>query len=105
MDLNSPLLAGAIVAWMVKWSGRGVPGLEKARGDRGTLVASGLIAGGALAGVFKGVVDAVQDRFQVALVPRLGNTGWGGNWLGLAVFVALGVGIFLDARRAKGAST
>jgi putative OPT family oligopeptide transporter len=99
MDLNSPLLAGAIVAWLVKWSGRGTAGLEKARNDRGTLVASGLIAGGALAGVFKGVMDAVQDRFHVALVPHLGNTGWGGNWLGLAVFVALGMGIFFDARR------
>jgi len=103
MDLNSPLLVGAIVAWLVKWSGRGTPGLEKARNDRGTLVASGLIAGGALAGVFKGVMDAVQDRFHVALVPQLGNTRWGGNWLGLAVFVALGVGIFLDARRSRGA--
>jgi putative OPT family oligopeptide transporter len=104
MDLNSPLLVGAIVAWLVKWSGRGTPGLEKARSDRGTLVASGLIAGGALAGVFKGVMDAVQDRFHIGLVPQLGNSGWGGNWLGLAVFVALGVGIFLDARRAKPAS-
>jgi putative OPT family oligopeptide transporter len=101
MDLNSPLLVGAIVAWFVKRSGRGEPGLEKARNDRGTLVASGLIAGGALAGVFKGVMDAVQDRFDVTLVPRLGNTGWGGNWLGLAVFVTLGIGIYLDARRAR----
>jgi putative OPT family oligopeptide transporter len=101
MDLNSPLLVGAIVAWLVKWSGRGTPGLEKARSDRGTLVASGLIAGGALAGVFKGVMDAVQDRFHVGLVPQLANTGWGGNWLGLAVFVALGAGIFLDARRSR----
>lgn len=101
MDLNSPLLAGAIVAWLVKWSGRESAGLEKTRNDRGTLVASGLIAGGALAGVFKGIMDAVQDRFHVALVPHLGNTGWGGNWLGLAVFVALGAGIFLDARRSQ----
>ena len=104
MDLNSPLLVGAIVAWLVKWSGRSTPGLEKARNDRGTLVASGLIAGGALAGVFKGVMDAVQDRFHVALVPQLGNTGWGGNWLGLAVFIALGVGVYLDARSRRAAS-
>ena len=101
MDLNTPLLAGAIVAWFVRRSGRGDAAVEKARGDRGTLVASGLIAGGALAGVFKGVMDAVQDKFGLKLVPQLGNTGWGGNWLGLAVFVALGVGIYLDARRAR----
>jgi putative OPT family oligopeptide transporter len=101
MDLNTPLLVGAIVAWFVRRSGRGDAGVEKARGDRGTLVASGLIAGGALAGVFKGVMDALQDRFKLHLIPQLGNTGWGGNWLGLAVFLALGVGIYLDARRAR----
>jgi putative OPT family oligopeptide transporter len=99
MDLNTPLLAGAIVAWFVRRSGGSDAAVEKARNDRGTLVASGLIAGGALAGVFKGVMDAVQDRFHVSVVPQLGNTGWGGNWLGLAVFVALGAGIYLDARR------
>jgi putative OPT family oligopeptide transporter len=101
MDLNSPLLVGAIVAWLVKWSARGDKTLEKARGDRGTLVASGLIAGGALAGVFKGAMDALQEKLGAHLVPQLGNTDWGGNWLGLAVFLALGIGIYLDARRAK----
>src|SRR5664280_592536 len=101
MDLNTPLLVGAIVAWLVKRSARGDAGIEKARGDRGTLVASGLIAGGALAGVFKGAVDALQERLHVTLIPQLGNTGWAGNWLGLAVFMLLGAGIVLDARRAK----
>ncbi|OYV92297.1 MAG: oligopeptide transporter, OPT family [Acidobacteria bacterium 21-70-11] len=101
MDLNTPLLVGAIVAWLVKRSARGDAALEKARGDRGTLVASGLIAGGALAGVFKGAVDALQERLHVTLIPQLGNIGWAGNWLGLAVFLLLGAGIVLDARRAK----
>jgi putative OPT family oligopeptide transporter len=101
LELNTPLLAGAIVAFFVKRSARGDAAVEKARNDRGTLVASGLIAGGALAGVAKGAVDALGDRFKVTLVPHLGNTAWGGNWLGLAVFVALGLGIFLDARRAR----
>ncbi len=101
MDLNTPLLVGAIVAWTVKRSARGDAAVEKARGDRGTLVASGLIAGGALAGVFKGAVDALQERMHTTLIPQLGNTGWAGNWLGLAVFLLLGAGIVLDARRAK----
>ena len=101
MDLNTPLLVGAIVAWAVKRSAGGDVAVEKARGDRGTLVASGLIAGGALAGVFKGVMDALQDRMHRTFVHDFANTGWGGNWLGLAVFVALGVAIFLDARRAR----
>lgn len=101
LELNTPILAGAIVAHLVRRSARGDEALEKARNDRGTLVASGLIAGGALAGVLKGVTDAVAQARGHDVVPRLGNTGWGGNWLGLAVFVLLGVGIVLDARRAR----
>jgi putative OPT family oligopeptide transporter len=101
MDLNSPLLMGAIVAWLVKRSAKGDTAMEKTRGDRGTLVASGLIAGGALAGVFKGGMDALQEKLGSHFVPQLGNTGWGGNWLGLVVFALLGLGIFLDARRAR----
>jgi putative OPT family oligopeptide transporter len=101
LELNSPLLVGALVAYFVRRSAGGDKALEKTRGDRGTLVASGLIAGGALAGVAKGVLDAVADRFHVGLLPHLGNTGSGGNWLGLTVFVLLGVGVFLDARRAR----
>ena len=101
LELNSPLLAGALVAWWVRRSGGNDERLAKARHDRGTLVASGLIAGGALAGVLKGVTDAIGQARGRAILPQLDNLGWGGNWLGLAVFVALGLGIVLDARRAK----
>jgi putative OPT family oligopeptide transporter len=101
LELNTPILAGALVAHLVRRSARGDAVLEKARNDRGTLVASGLIAGGALAGVLKGVTDAIAQARGHDVLPRLGNTGWGGNWLGLAVFVLLGAGIVLDARRAR----
>jgi putative OPT family oligopeptide transporter len=100
LELNTPILAGAIVAWFVRGSARGDAALEKARNDRGTLVASGLIAGGALAGVLQGLTDLVQEWTGLRL-PSFANEGWGGNWLGLAAFVALGLGIFLDARRAR----
>ena len=103
MELNTPLLAGAIVAWCVRRSAGRDQALEKARHDRGTLVASGLIAGGALAGVLQGITDVVQEWLGGKLY-SFNNDGWGGNWLGLAVFVALGLGVFLDAR-AHGRST
>jgi putative OPT family oligopeptide transporter len=45
IELNTPILAGAIVAWLVKRKS-GNPTLERARGNRGTLIASGFIAGG-----------------------------------------------------------
>jgi putative OPT family oligopeptide transporter len=100
LELNTPILAGALVAWCVRRSAGGQAVVEKARNDRGTLVASGLIAGGALAGVLTGVTDLLQEWTGWSL-PSFDNVGWGGNWLGLAAFVALGAGIFLDARRAR----
>ena len=100
LELNTPILAGALVAAAVRWSARGNENVAKARNDRGTLVASGLIAGGALAGVLKGVTDALSQAAGRTLLPELGNTGTTGNWLGLLVFLLLGAGVFLDARRA-----
>ena len=66
----------------------------------GTLVASGLIAGGALAGVLQGMTDILQEWSDWTM-PQFGATGWGGNWIGLIVFLALGTGIYLDAHRAR----
>ena len=60
MDLNTPLLAGAVLAWFVRRpSGDGA--LDRARANRGTLIASGLIAGGALAGVLDALVKAARE--------------------------------------------
>ena len=100
LELNTPILAGAIVAWFVKRSAKGDAKLEKARNDRGTLVASGLIAGGALAGVLQGVTDILQE-WSGRTMPQFGATGWGGNWIGLLVFLILGTGIYLDAHRGR----
>ncbi|MCC8119319.1 MAG: oligopeptide transporter, OPT family [Bacteroidales bacterium] len=52
--LNTPLLVGGIVSWAVGRSSKD-PAVVKARNDRGTLISSGLIAGGALFGVFAAI--------------------------------------------------
>ncbi|MDE6369080.1 MAG: OPT/YSL family transporter, partial [Muribaculaceae bacterium] len=51
LQLNTPMLVGGLIAWFV---GRSSKDKEvcRARSDRGTLIASGMIAGGALFGVF-----------------------------------------------------
>ncbi len=96
IDLNTPILAGGIVAWLV---GRpsGSPVLDRARVNRGTLIASGFIAGGALAGVADGLL-----KFPTAGRPLVsfGNDGALGNWFGLAVFAAVGAFLWWEARRA-----
>lgn len=50
LPLNTPLLMGGIISWFVSSRSK-KDDLNKARMDRGTLLASGFIAGGALMGV------------------------------------------------------
>lgn len=50
LELNTPLLVGGIIAWIVTTRSKDAK-LNQARKERGTLIASGFIAGGALMGV------------------------------------------------------
>ncbi len=54
LHLNTPMLVGGLVSWFVGRSSKDTA-VCKARSDRGTLIASGLIAGGALFGVFAAI--------------------------------------------------
>ena len=54
LQLNTPMLVGGLVSWLVGRSSKDAA-VARARADRGTLVASGLIAGGALFGVFSAI--------------------------------------------------
>ena len=106
MDLNSPLVYGAGVAWLLKRSSKD-PSAASARHEKGTLIASGFIAGGALVGVFVALLRFFEDRWKARLVPDLTSLGdfgawlgaWG-NWLGLAMFLALCAFVYLVSRRA-----
>lgn len=106
MDLNSPLVYGAGVAWLLKRSS-GDAAVASARHEKGTLIASGFIAGGALVGVFVALLRFLEDRWKTRLVPDLTSAGafgawldaWG-NWLGLAMFLGLGLFVYRVSRRA-----
>lgn len=54
LSLNVPMLVGGAISYFVKRSSKD-PGISRARNDRGTLIASGFIAGGALFGVFAAI--------------------------------------------------
>ncbi|MEG2061716.1 MAG: oligopeptide transporter, OPT family, partial [Alistipes sp.] len=58
MQLNAPLVVGGLVAWFVSNRSKD-EALNKARFDRGTLIASGFIAGGALMGVVTAVLKFI----------------------------------------------
>ncbi len=55
MHLNAPLVVGGLISWFVSSRSKD-QALNKARIDRGTLIASGFIAGGALMGVVSAVI-------------------------------------------------
>ena len=60
LELNTPLLIGGFIAWLVSRQrakdGQKAEQLAQARSEKGTLIASGFIAGGALMGVVSAVV-------------------------------------------------
>ena len=82
IDLNLPLLVGGAIAWFVS-SRSNDKELNTARSEKGTLIASGFIAGGALMGVVSAILKfANVDWFltgwnasygeAVAIIPFLG---------------------------------
>jgi len=100
-DLTAPMLVGAVVAELVRKSSKNKQVSER-RNNRGTLIASGLIAGGALMGVVGAFIEWMsQEVVHTDLLPKFGNDGPGGNWLGLVMLLLLCGYIYWDAKRAK----
>ena len=89
LSLNIPLLLGGLVAWYVSTRSKD-KAVNTARSEKGTLVASGFIAGGAL----MGVVSAVIKFGGLDLTIPHWNTSAGGQWLSLVAYGAL-IGFFI----------
>jgi putative OPT family oligopeptide transporter len=108
MELNSPLVLGAAAAWFLQRSSKNKE-LSKARHEKGTLIASGFIAGGALIGVFSALLRFIENNWKVTIIPDLENIAgpwlkeWS-NWLGLAMFLLLTIGLYIDSHREKESS-
>lgn len=94
MELNAPLLVGGLVAWFVSTRSKKQE-VNDARRDRGTLVASGLIAGGALFGVFAALTRFIAGEQTVAMSEGL-NQG-----LGVVMYVLIIGYLLWDSMRAK----
>ena len=96
MSLNAPLVVGGAIAWFVSNRSKD-EALNKARFDRGTLLASGFIAGGALMGVVAAVLKfAGVDMYM---------TDWAASssaeWLALAMYIALAIYFTVHTLKAK----
>ncbi len=95
MNLNAPLVVGGLVSWAVNRHKNAEK--AKANNNRGTLIASGFIAGGALMGVVSAVLAFAGFNGTIA--------GWadseGAQILGLVMYVALIAYFIIHSRRAK----
>lgn len=63
MELNVPLVIGGAISWYVTTRSKDET-VNKARGERGNLIASGFIAGGALMGVVSALLRFVGIQFN-----------------------------------------
>lgn len=94
MDLNAPLLVGGLVAWFVSTRSKD-QALNDARRDRGTLIASGLIAGGALFGVFAALTRFVAGDLVIKMDQSLNLQ------LGVVMYIVVIAYLIWDSMRAK----
>ena len=94
LELNAPILAGALVAWVVKRGAKNEKIASK-RHDRGVLIASGFIAGGAL----MGVIGALLKFLGWDLNMGIDRHGWA-NYVSVIMFALLAVYVVYEARRA-----
>lgn len=63
LELNTPLLVGGLVSWFVSSRSKDAS-VNKSRTEKGTLLASGMIAGGALMGVVSAVIRFFEVKFD-----------------------------------------
>jgi putative OPT family oligopeptide transporter len=96
LELNTPILIGGILAHIVSTSSK-KEGLNNARRERGTLIASGFIAGGAL----MGVISAVMKYAGINLMATEWVESNGAMAIGLIMFLALCGYVIWDSFRAK----
>ncbi len=113
LQLTTPLLVGGFISHLVKSSTKDKALAEK-RYNRGTLVSSGFIAGGALMGIVLAVMKLLKIDHAVSLgIPMvLENGQWVdaaprawfasyGEIFSLAAFILLVGFVYFDAKRAK----
>lgn len=96
IQLNLPLLVGGAVNWFVTTRSKDEE-LNKARGEKGTLIASGFIAGGALMGVVSALLKFSGVEFDY--------TDWWNNHLSevlsLVAYIALIIYFIFATRVSK----
>ena len=96
LELNTPLLAGGIISWFVTTRSKD-DAVNNSRRERGTLIASGFIAGGALLGVISAILRYIGFNWV--------NDEWfeshSAETLALIMFILISIYFIWDTMRAK----
>ena len=96
LQLNLPLLVGGFVSWYIS-SRTKDEALNKARNEKGTLLASGFIAGGAL----MGVVSAAMQFGGLKFIDKNWINSPNSQLLSLVVYICLVLYFINSSKRAK----
>lgn len=84
LSLNTPLVVGGLISWFVSTRSKDTA-INSARQEKGTLIASGFIAGGALMGVVSAALKFVGgDWYQTDWANSVGAA-----WYGVVAYVLL----------------
>ncbi len=104
IELNTPLFLGGLLSHWVNRPKKGTSEADaKARENRGVLIASGLMAGGAIMGVVASAIKAKDSwREGFPILSEAQATGALGEYLGLIALVALCLYVVVYSRQAKG---
>jgi hypothetical protein len=102
LELNTPLFLGGILSYIVTRAKAGdTPEIEKARENKGILIASGLMAGGAIMGVIGAIVrmnPSWKDGFY--LLNHKIIEGGLGEWLAIIGTAALCSYVVISSKKA-----
>ena len=97
LELNTPILIGGLISYLVLKSTKDKT-LAKKRNDKGILISSGFIAGGAI----MGVVAAIFKYIHLEHYINLGlNKKPIGEPLAIIMFILLSLYLYFDSRRVK----
>lgn len=100
IDLNLPLLVGGAISWFVttRSSDKAV---NDARGERGTLIASGFIAGGALMGVVSAILKFAKVDWYMTAWNDAGAGVSGAEMVAIVPFILLVVYTIVASMKCK----
>jgi putative OPT family oligopeptide transporter len=93
IELNTPLVVGGLIAYFAKKSTTDKIKSEE-RHNKGTLIASGFIAGGALFGVIGAILKLILNSKGIDLYNYAWSNTFQAEWLGLGMFILISIYVY-----------